>query len=310
MATASSTQLAAERVGGLVKATPEASLYTAKLLRTAVGTDGLRLDLWPAPGRGVRNAKFQSSHLINLLLALGCGAPVEAVDTVETFRGMLPENQTMESRLVRRDDAGFRLSETEVHSSPVLPGDTLGEALDWIIETLADPATSPEVRNDLRAARVFVTIEPSPSANIVIRFVGKDQPVWSTAYWPVNHQPTLIPPPRPTGELQRVFYGAAFEALATIWNGTKANTGPGTFPSGGQDKAPEKENAALPQAAPSPASPPDGTPNGTPHKQLRGVNNCEPTACVCVSSRGSGQTASAPNNRRHSRDRAHDNAAA
>ena len=50
-------------------------MHTAKILRTAASPDGVPLRLWPSPGSGVRNAAFLPRHLVNLLLALGCGDP-------------------------------------------------------------------------------------------------------------------------------------------------------------------------------------------------------------------------------------------
>ena len=48
-----------------------------------------------------RTAKFTPTHLTNLLLALGCGEPVKAVETVLLFRTMLVERPPIETRVTR-----------------------------------------------------------------------------------------------------------------------------------------------------------------------------------------------------------------
>ena len=297
MLKAKGTTEVAERVGAIVPASPGSSAVVAKVLRTATTADGTSLGLWPAPGKGVRHALFTSTHLVNLFLALGCGSPVDAVKIVALFRGLLPDQETRETRmqvteggnrLVSAFDFQTTFTETIIKHEPVLPADNFGEALDILVEWLADPATTPGVRDAIRNARVVVTIEPHPIAEIIIRFEGNDRPSWRTTLRPAQQQSDSLGAERfssPTSELQRVFYGAAFEALATIWTGTRAASGPGLLQSGGQEKTPATKNAAPGRAASSNSSP-QTDPQRDTAPQESSLDNCDPTARARVSSRG------------------------
>ena len=293
---AKGTTEVAERVGAIVPASPGSSAVVAKMLRTATVADGSSLGLWPAPGKGVRHAAFTSTHLVNLFLALGCGSPVDAVAIVELFRGLRPDQETREAR-TRIIEGGNRLmtpfdfqatfTETVIKHEAVLPANTFGEALDTLVEWLADPEMTSTLRNTIRNSRVLITIEPRPMAEIVIQFDGTDRPKWKTTFRPTE-QPDLLmenSPSSPTSELQRVFYGAAFEALATIWNGTRATSGLGLFQNGGQSKIPAKKNAAPGRAAPSNSSL-QADPQKDAAPQKSSLDTCDHTARARVSSRG------------------------
>ena len=84
----------------LVRATPEAAMHTAKILRTAASPDGVRLDYGPTLAAACATPPSRRRHLVNLLLALGCGDPIRAVDTVAMFRDLCSEQRA--SRTYRR----------------------------------------------------------------------------------------------------------------------------------------------------------------------------------------------------------------
>jgi hypothetical protein len=255
--TMSGTQRMAELVGELVHATPEAAKHTAKVLRSAVGPDGRRLGLWPSPGRGVRTAAFTSTQLVNLLLALSCGEPVKAEETVTLLRRLRPM-QTNFIRVERREGllnqllfpaAAWQTTFTETPGeNPVLPGDSLGECLDFLVEAFAVNAAYGYHRvgavygHELRSIEVQITVEPQQSAEITRT---TNALIERTSYRLTPVQPDLLEQSLQSWtELKRIFYGVAFEALANIWNDAKASIG-NALPTGGQD-ASTNETAASP----------------------------------------------------------------
>jgi hypothetical protein len=255
--TMSGTQRVAELVGELVHATPEAAKHTAKVLRSAVRPDGKRLGLWPSPGRGVRTAAFTATHLVNLLLALSCGEPVKAKETVTLLRRLRPM-QTNFIRVERREghpnlllfpSAAWQTTFIETPGeNPVLPGDCLGECLDFMVEAFAVNAAYGYHRvganygHELRSIEVQITVEPQQSAEITRT---TDALIERTSYRLTPTQPDLLEQSHQSWtELKRIFYGVAFEALANIWNETKASMG-NALPTSGQD-APTNETAASP----------------------------------------------------------------
>ncbi len=296
MATASGTQRAAEQIAPLVRATLEATLHTAKVLRTATSEDGTRLDLWPSPGRGVRNAPLSTTHCVNLLLALGCGRPVNAAETVQTFRS-LQRNKTRETltewvvpnRLTSKYDPNYnqRIIETELELyDDNFFGSTFGNALDFLTRILGENEIEDDLRASIEGARVIVTIEPHPMAEIVIYFAGPHSRAVRESYSLAPLQPDLaldgedVPV---TGELQRVFYGVALVALAKVWKGAASAAGRSTSPESGQDQSAD-ENAALPGAA-SPNSLQPTQPE-TDHTRQSSLDTCDDTGRVCDPSIG------------------------
>jgi hypothetical protein len=256
--TMSGTQRMAELVGGLVHATPEAAKHTAKVLRSAVGPDGRRLGLWPSPGRGVRAVAFTATHLVNLLLALGCGEPVKAVKTVTLLRKLRPM-QNNSIRVERRQGqpnlllpwADWQTTFIETSGrNPVLPGDCLGQCLDFLVEAFAANApfgyhpVGANYGHELRSIEVQITVEPTQSAEII---KTTDALIERTSYRLTLVQPDLLKTEQDYqswSELKRIFGGVAFEALANIWNDAKASMG-NALPTSGQD-APTNETAASP----------------------------------------------------------------
>lgn len=240
---------------------------------------------------------FTPAHLTNLLLALGCGSPVDAVETVALFRGLRPDQETRKTStqvaktgnpLMSPSDYQSIYTEAVINRRPVVTTEDFGSALDVLVETLADPTTLPTISEAMRNARVLITIKPQPLAEIIIQFPGEDHPSLKTVYRLVQQQPDLLTAgsrSSPASELQRVFYGAAFEALATIWRETRGNSHPGPVQSGGQHKTPAKKNAALAGAAPS-NSGLQADPEKGAAPQKSSLNICDHTACVRVSSRG------------------------
>jgi hypothetical protein len=217
----SGTQRTAEAVGELVYASREAALHCAKVLRARGG-------LWPAPGRGVRNAAFTETHLSNLLMALGLGEPVRAVETVTLFRALRRAGPPTVTRV--RETNPLLLppgaqSETtiETRQGSELPpvADSLGGMFDIMVLALADPNTPEGVRYIFRTSEMQVTINPSPGAQLTLRM---DDKTYTWAYQPMPAQSELPIPaltnPK-TAELQRTFYGYAFDRLAAIWNDTQ-----------------------------------------------------------------------------------------
>jgi hypothetical protein len=255
--TMSGTQRMAELVGELANATPEAAKHTAKVLRSAVGPDGKRLGLWPSPGRGVRTAAFTATHLVNLLLALSCGEPVKAEKTVTLLRGLRPM-QTNFIRVERREGhpnllfTGVAGQTTFIEETrgedPVLPGDCLGECLDFLVEAFAVNAAygyhrvGAKYGHELRSIEVQITVEPQQSAEITRT---TEALIECTSYRLTPAQPDLPEQSHQSlSKLKRIFDGGAFEALAHIWNDAKASMG-NALPTSGQG-ASTNETAASP----------------------------------------------------------------
>jgi hypothetical protein len=121
-------------------------------------------------------------------------------------------------------------------SGLVLPGFTFGEDLDVLVETFASPDID-SVRSSLPTIEVIATVQPHPGAEIIQ--VSQDRKSsLSTAYREGTGQfeiPLNEVNEQAISTLQRVFYGAAFEALASIWNGTKAAPRQRVLPASGQD---------------------------------------------------------------------------
>ena len=291
MATASGTQRAVEQIAPLVRAPLEGALHTAKVLRIATNDDGTRLNLWPSPGRGVRNALLSTTHCVNLLLALGCGRPVNAAETVQTFR-RLQRNKSRET--LTEVVEGNRLlsftrkvieTETTTFDAPMF-GATFGESLDFLVEGLGKNDMQDDLRASIESARIIVTIEPHPMAEIVVHWDGPNSRAIRESYSLVPLQPDLaldgedVPV---TGELQRVFYGVALVALAKVWKGAASAAGRSASPESGQDQSAD-ENAALPGAA-SPNSLQPTQPE-TDHTRQSSLDTCDDTGRVCDPSIG------------------------
>jgi len=255
------------------------------------------MNLWPSPGRGVRNAQFTSTHLTNLLLALRCGDPVRAVETVETFRDLRPEPTTWKTASAVTETSPNKLISAvspevpvvsrqvtvtqSLHADyPIFEQTTLGGVLDWLIETLADPSCDKRLLRVLRDIEVFVTIEPTPSAEVTLSF---PEGTLSTSYHLHAQQQdsSLSNQGQNFWKHQCVFYGAAFDALATLWNEAKVASGHTTVPSDGRALS-TNENAAPGRAA-SPSLPVEPK---LAHTARSSLNNCDITARVCVPSRG------------------------
>ncbi len=296
----SGVQKTAEQVGAVVNASPEAAKFTAKILKWATDSDGGRLGLWPSPGSGVRKVLFSTTHLTNQLVALGCGTPGKAAETVLQFRSMVPEHgmhrtstitevvQEGPNALIPKSTRRSTLREANVAGHSVISGKTFGEALDWLVDQFASPETGEEFRDLYRRARVIVTIEPYPSARIILHFPparpGDPKEELDTTYRPEPSQADLLPtePEQVNGELQRVFYGTAFEALANILSGVNATSGRSTVPSGGQKQSTNR-NAALAGAASDTSLPVEPREART---ALASPNSSHDSACVCSSSIG------------------------
>jgi hypothetical protein len=249
----SGTQRTAERIGELVRASSEAAMHTAKILRTAKTTDGIRLGLWPNPGSGVRNAKFTPDQLVNLLLALGCGDPIQAADTVATFRSLRAEESA--SRTHRRrlphnplmpDPEGYQETVTTTHAAARMLGPTFGDDLNFMVEELAsDDADRAEIRALFRTATIIITLEPQPSAEIV--FPSDKNSTDSVRYAARQRQSANQTTKHESAMFARhcTFYGSALEAVASIWIDSQAAL-----------HQPRSENAATPaREAASPNQP-------------------------------------------------------
>ena len=239
----SGTQRTAELVGTLVRATPEAAKHTAKILRSA----GVRPELWPSPGRGVRNATFTPTHLVNLLLALGCGDPIRAVDTVAAFRNLRTDDTVYRTHtrreklnaLMMRGDGYQEVTTRTTSGTLLLPGPTFGAVLDLMVEKLASADMPATLRADLRAATIVATIEPYPSAEI---FLPLGDITDSQRYRMHPQQIDLTE--GSVSALHRAFYGTAIETLATVWNDAKALRKTG-LPANETAASPGREAAAA-----------------------------------------------------------------
>jgi hypothetical protein len=216
--TMSGTQRTAELVGELVYVSSEAAKHTAKVLRA-------RGRLWPSPGRGVRNATFTVTHLTNLLLALGCGEPVRAVETVSLFGGLRLVGVPSVTRLTwvtnplqpPEEPTETNIKTRLADELPQMVPGTLGETLDFVVAGLADPSVDEGLRNVFRTSEVWVTIKPNPRAEFRLRMGGE---TFTWTYKPLPAQPDLPIPVQEylkSSELRRAFNGHAFEKLATIW---------------------------------------------------------------------------------------------
>ena len=229
-ATMGGTRRTAERVGELVRATPEAAMHTSKILRTAATSDGVRLGLWPNPGSGIRRTTFTPGQLVNLLLALGCGEPTHAMDTVAAFRSLSTDGKLYRTH-TRREKLnalmmmgdGYQEIVTRTTSDNVfLPGPTFGDDLDFMVEMLASPNTTADLRELLKLSTIVITIEPYQSAEIFFHFGDFTD---SQRYRMRSQQIELLSleqEERGASALHRAFYGSAMETLGIIWNDTKA----------------------------------------------------------------------------------------
>jgi hypothetical protein len=282
---ATGIQLTAELVGALVEgATPEGALNVAKILRMAGRRLGL--DLWPSPGSGKRAADFTAGHLTNLLLALACGVPTQAVETVQRFstipRAGPPREHWQESQEFAHDanilqgpeiyaSAPLRTTTTVVTrdrddllaKSPDFFPDTLGQLFDHFVTQWADPGTSEATRTVLRKATVLVALGRRPWAEYVqsgipgadgllyLRYAEADLPSAELA--------------APTTRRQVVFDGALFERLGAIWVGTLvAAPSPIILTTGGQALSADETAASLAGEAAALGDPPamaDGCPS-------------------------------------------------
>jgi len=232
-----SPQRMAERIAELVHASPVTALHTARTLRTATDAKGRRLNLWPQPGSGARITSFTPSHMVNLLLALGAGDPIRSSQIVAEFRSLSHPGTAVwvhvkdEPLNALMDREGSQETITRfTDKEPLLHGPTLGDDLDFIIETLASTDESDERREYLRLAKVILALAPSRAARILIPMgTGLTHQV---AY--AGEQTAA------SSALYRVLEGSteetmgAMEALAIIWRENQAALRP-----------PTKETAAL-----------------------------------------------------------------
>ena len=156
----------------------------------------------------------------------------------------------------------------------VLPGATLGAALDSFVDYVSRPEAI-RFRQALRRASWHLTLSSTGVARVAYEEEGV---TFSSSF----HAPDFSLE-RPALVRQATFGFAAIDALADLWADTKARTqGSLTISS---PATPESENAAPGRAAPSNTSLRSNTPEGTHHAQTSGLDNHDLTARVCVPSR-------------------------
>ena len=204
MATMSGTLRTAELIGEVAHASPEAAKHAAKMLRTRGG-------LWPAPGRGVRNAAIEVEHLTNLLVALACGDPVRAVETVGLVRGMGRIGEPFGMQVKQPPNA---LQPPEM---PQDVPDTLGGVLDWLVQVFAAPGLDEETRYLFQRSEVLVVTKPEPYALLTLdgRYLAYS---YLYALLPARWDELPGPGKPETLKQQHALSGYAFERLADIWN--------------------------------------------------------------------------------------------
>lgn len=253
-----------EQVAALARVKPVTAINSARTLGEA------EPPLFVRPGRGVREAIFQTSHLVHLAAAILLGQPAQAAKTVMQLGGM-SRNVPQSTNLA--ETAWFKLLEQNRGTSPtddLCVGDMIlsPNALDFItgyVDRLRGAERDtllPFVEDFSVQFRYFSSLDAgiSDGGSAMFSFRGPDESIISWLYvmpsdWPISDE--LLDKSVEEGKAHPIHSteipGHFFLALADLLRADDAGRA-SALPlslsgSGVASSEPENENAALPGAA-------------------------------------------------------------
>lgn len=246
--------LSCERIGASYRTLPAKARRAGRILREASA------DYWPqgSSGRG-GGVHVYPSHLVNLLIVLAVAESIIAgPQAVQLWRGVQPKFAQERRKDITPGGGATVLTE----SRPIAPnapamedrawwleGETLGEALEWLIHVLAKPGNE-SIRIDLRKAELVIKFRAGGFPQVEVSG-------WTirngTHYYHSDYYVLIDGTPEPDGDVIRetTLSLSVFEVAADLWADTMAHFPRilADSPTGSVPAAPRNENAALPGAA-------------------------------------------------------------